>query len=142
MQAQSVKNEGVENAQTFSPVFADADLTKYNSLLKLTAFVIQDFFFWWYIQMPIFYLQKYKRTLQVVNDQLSLGLLVKSFLVPWHRDYKFVGYFIGISMRVLYIPIAFTAFMIVVVGYAAFIFGWILLPLLSVVMVILSPLIK
>lgn len=142
MEVEKLKTEPVDAARTFNPVFTDADLTRYNSLIKLVIFVIEDFFFWWYIQMPIFYLQKYKRTLEVVNDQLSLTLLARTFLVPWHRDYKFVGYFIGISMRVLYIPIALLIFLLVMSSFAAFILGWILLPLLSVVMIILSPLIK
>jgi hypothetical protein len=127
------------NAQVINPVFTDADLGKYNSVLKLFMFHFFDFFDWWYIRMPIIYILQAQRLSVVLNDQLSILLLVSTFFTPWHRDKIFIGYFIGIIMRILYLPIAISLYIVGMTTYLFFILFWILLPLLTIVFIFLTP---
>lgn len=127
--------------QIINPVFTDADLGKYNSIIKLSLFHFYDFFDWWYVRMPILYMLQFRRILVVLNDQLSISLLFRTFFVPWHRDSKPIGYLMGIVMRILYLPIALTIYIFTaVISMLLFLF-WIFLPMLTIIFIIITPII-
>jgi hypothetical protein len=136
MAAQNLKG------QQTNPVFTDANLSDFTSLPALVAFSVRDFFTWWYLQMPVWYVLSLRRIATVIDDQFSISLLLRTFLVPWHRDHSFPGYLIGILVRLLYLPIAVSILLIAVGAYLAFILFWFLIPITAIVMILLSPILR
>lgn len=78
--------------------------------------------------MPIWHLRKLARISVIVNDNLSLSLLIQNFFLPWHRDYSMMGYVFGLLIKILYIPIALIIYLISIFIYAIIILVWLLLP--------------
>jgi len=112
--------------------------TKVDSYAAILLYSFQDFLRWWYVKMPIWHLRELNRLATVVDDQLSLSLLFKTFLTPWHRDYSAMGYLFGIVMRILYLPIALIIFLAIILLYLAFIIFWIILPIATLTFIITS----
>lgn len=112
--------------------------TKVDSYSAILLYSFQDFLKWWYIKMPIWHLRELNRIATVVDDQLSLSLLAKTFFTPWHRDYSAMGYLFGIVMRILYLPIALSIFLIFFFGYFLFIIFWLILPVATLTLIITS----
>ncbi len=79
--------------------------------------------------MPIWHLRKLARISVVVNDNLSLSLLVQNFFLPWHRDYSMMGYVFGLLIKILYIPIALVIYLTSILIYTIIILVWLLLPI-------------
>lgn len=121
------------------PVFLSFELDREPSLSKLISMFFSDFFDWWYIKMPLLLSKYASRVFEVVVDQTSVFLLMKTFFVPWHRDTKPVGYFMGIVMRILYIPIGLIMVSLSFVLAYGSVIAWLIIPLLAVVMLILTP---
>jgi hypothetical protein len=130
------------NGQQSNPVFSDENLSDFTSIPQLIAFSAKDFVYWWYVQMPVWYVLSLRRIATVIDDQFSLSLLIKTFHIPWHRDYTFPGYMIGILVRIIYIPIAAIVFLTVVSADILFIMLWFFLPIITVGMIILSPILR
>lgn len=128
-----------ETKENKTPVFSDNDLTDFTSLPTLILYTIKDFFNWWFLKMPLWHILTLRRILLVIDDQFSISLLLKTFFVPWHRDHHAVGYFMGITMRILYLPIAITVYLITLLGGLIFILFWVLIPLVTVAMIFISP---
>jgi len=103
--------------------------TKADSYSAIFLYFIQDFLRWWYIRMPIWHLRKLARISVVVNDNLSLSLLIQNFFLPWHRDYSMMGYIFGFIIKILYIPIALAIYLVSVFAYSIVILVWLLLPI-------------
>jgi hypothetical protein len=112
--------------------------TKVDSYSAILVYAFQDFLKWWYIKMPIWHLRELNRLATVVDDQLSLSLLLKTFFVPWHRDYSAMGILFGIIMRILYLPIAITIFLAIFFIYLTVILIWLILPIATVTFIITS----
>jgi len=112
--------------------------TKVDSYTTILLYSFQDFLKWWYIKMPIWHLRLLNRLAIVVDDQLSLSLLAKTFFTPWHRDYTAMGFLFGIVMRLLYIPIATSIFLMIFFAYLAVIFIWLILPIATITFIITS----
>jgi len=103
--------------------------TKTDSYSAIFLYFIQDFLRWWYIRMPIWHLRKLARISVVVNDNLSLSLLIQNFFLPWHRDYSMMGYLFGLLIKILYIPIALFIYLNSILVYLIIILVWLLLPI-------------
>lgn len=112
--------------------------TKVDSYAAILLYSFQDFLRWWYIKMPIWHLRELNRLTTVVDDQLSLSLLLRSFFTPWHRDYSAMGFLFGIAMRILYLPIAVTIFLLIFFLYLLFILFWIILPIATITFILTS----
>lgn len=102
--------------------------TKTDSIIAIIVYSFQDFLKWWYIQMPIWHFRKLARISLVTDDTLSITLLLKNFFTPWHRDYSIIGWFFGIIMKLLYLPIAIVIYLITILVYIAIILLWLALP--------------
>ncbi len=126
------------NTKESNPIFSDADFAKIPNISRLFIFFVKDFFYWWYIQMPIFYLEKLERISLVVADQLSISILFKNFFVPWKRHRSAVGYFIGILVKLLYLPIAIAIYLTIMIACALLIFVWVFLPPVAIIFVLIS----
>ena len=100
---------------------------------------IKSFFIWWYVEIPTWYIGFLKRVLTVCDDTFSISLLIKTFFVPWHRDYSWMGYGFGIVMRILYLPLALFITAIVFVILLIVTILWALLPILSILFLLGSP---
>jgi hypothetical protein len=112
--------------------------TKVDSYLEIFNNFIRDFIQWWYVQMPIWHLRALRRVVIFLDDNLSFSLLLNNFFVPWHRDKNAIGYFIGITSKVIYLPIAFLIIATFTITYIFFIFFWLLLPPSTVILIIRS----
>lgn len=111
---------------------------KVDSYTAILLYSFQDFLKWWYVKMPIWHLRELNRLATVVDDQLSLSLLAKTFFTPWHRDYSAMGYLFGITMRILYLPIALAIFLLFFFAYLIFIIFWLVLPVATLTLIITS----
>lgn len=111
---------------------------KIDSYLSIFFFTFQDFLRWWYIKMPIWHLRRLGRLGVVVDDQFSISLLIKNFFLPWHRDYSLIGYVFGILMKILYLPIAITIYLLCMLIYFTLFLFWLILPVGALVFVIIS----
>ena len=92
--------------------------------------------------MPYRYIKYFIRTLVVIDDKFSITLLIKTFGVPWHRHQVLVGYFMGIAVRIIYLPIAIFVWLLIAIGYLIFVLAWLVTPIIAVVFIFLTPFIK
>jgi hypothetical protein len=112
--------------------------TKVSSYFEISLTFLNDFLKWWYIQMPIWHLRTLKRVIVVLDDNLSFSLLLRNFFLPWHRDKNILGYIVGISSKLFYLPIALTLILTISTAYLIFIIFWLLLPPSTIVFLIRS----
>jgi len=89
--------------------------------------------------MPVRYLSFIKRVLVLCDDTLSIQLLLKTFFVPWHRDYSPIGRAFGVAMRILYLPVAISMTAIVAIVLMAVTVLWALLPVISILSILRTP---
>lgn len=126
------------DTQASNPVFTEEDLSSSPNILNYASFTIRDLFYWWYIQMPIYYVKKLDRISTVISDQLSILILLRHFFLPWKRHKAAVGYFIGITIKLLYLPIAITLYLVgMAICISLFLF-WLLIPPVAVLMTLIS----
>jgi len=88
--------------------------------------------------MPIYYIKKLNRVPTVIADQLSITLLIKYFFIPWKRHRAAVGYFIGITTKLAYLPIAISLYLVVMSAYFALILAWLFIPLITIFFILIS----
>ena len=112
--------------------------TKVDSYAAVLLYSVQDFLRWWYVKMPIWHLRQLNRLSIVVDDYLSLSILFKTFLIPWHRDYSLMGFLFGIAMRLMYLPIASAIYIVIVTFYLFVILFWLMLPVATITFIISS----
>ncbi len=132
-------NKNQNLPENIPPIYYTFETIREYSYVDIAMYYFYDFFDWWYIKMPILLFKFATRFLSVANDQLSFSLLLRTFLVPWHRDNKLVGYFMGIMMRIIFLPISFLLLLLLSLASLVVIIIWILLPILSIIMLFLSP---
>lgn len=88
--------------------------------------------------MPTWHLKRLLRLSIVVDDQFSISLLIRHFFLPWHRDYSMIGYLFGILIKLLYLPIVISLYLLCVLAYILVFLIWLILPIGSLVFVIIS----
>ncbi len=111
---------------------------KVDTYPQIFLFFIQDFLNWWYVKMPLRHLRKFGRLSTVLDDNLSITLLIGTFFVPWHRDKSIMGYLFGILIRLLYLPIAISIYSITMIVSFVLILVWLLLPLVTIIFTVIS----
>jgi len=111
---------------------------KTDSYFQILIFYIQDFLTWWYIKMPSRYLRTLGRIATILDDNLSISLLIKNFFVPWRRDRTIFGFIFGIVIKSLYLPIAISLFLLGISIYTIIILIWLILPIATIVFIIMS----
>lgn len=100
---------------------------------------VKEFLLWWYVEMPAWYISLIQRIVLICDDTLSISLLFKTFFIPWHRDYSMVGRGFGIAMRLLYLPVALSLTLGLVVIFTAVAIAWALLPFIAVISILRTP---
>jgi len=121
-----MRNDAVFTDNTGQQIIKDVEADKY---IEIFLYSLRDFFSWWYIEMPIRHFRTWYRIMVILNDQLSITLLLRHFFLPWRRHNSFAGYFFGITIKLIYLPIAIFAFLLGSSLYFAFIIFWILIPI-------------
>ncbi len=111
---------------------------KTDSYLQIFVFYIQDFLHWWYVKTSIQNFRRLGRLSVIADDYLSISLLFKNFFVPWHRDKTVIGYFFGIFIKLLYLPIACIIYLITMIIFTIFILIWLILPIITIVFIVTS----
>lgn len=111
--------------------YSSNKITQNPSTSKLLVNYINDLASWWFVSMPVYMLRSLARLNQVLNDKLSILLLLETFFVPWKRDYKLIGRFMGVIMRIIYIPIALLVVLIINLAYISAILIWLILPIIT-----------
>lgn len=111
---------------------------KIDTYQTIWIYSVQDFLKWWYVQMPLWHLRRLARLSTVVDDFLSISILLRNFFVPWHRDYSVIGYFFGILIKLLYLPIAIVIYLLVILFQIVLIVGWFILPIGTIVFILIS----
>ena len=134
-----MKEELVQiNTKDSNPIFSDEDFSSTPNIFSYISFSSKDLLYWWYIQMPIFYLKRLGRISTIVSDQLSIGVLIKYFFLPWKRHRAVVGYFIGITTKLFYLPFAISIYLVTMIVCFAFLVFWILIPIMAVFFTLIS----
>lgn len=134
--------EGERTTAQKTSTFTLSDFSDELSFTQIFAIELNDFFTWWYIKMPILYLTFLKRAAIVIDDNMSISLMASSFHIPWRRDSTIFGYLIGITLRVLYLPVALIAFVLTMALILLFILFWMLIPIVTIVFICLTPFIR
>ena len=111
---------------------------KTDSYLQIFMYYIQDFLSWWYIKMPARYLRIFGRLATVLDDNLSISLLLRNFFVAWHRDRTVFAFIFGMVIKILYLPFALVPFVLILILYIVFILSWLILPIGTIIFIIMS----
>lgn len=119
----------------FSPKEITDSITPYQFVVT----TINDFINWWYLKQPVEFIKQYIRLVDIVDDQMSTSFLIRTFFIPWHRDKQLVGYLVGIIARLIFIPVGLILVAVVTTGYISLLIFWISIPVLSVIMLLISP---
>jgi hypothetical protein len=105
------------------------DETEVDSIFTILIFSVRDFLSWWYLKMSLWHLKMLGRIIVIVDDNLSISLLIKNFFLPWRRDYSFIGYIFGILIKLIYLPISMFPLLLLTCLYICIIIGWLALPI-------------
>lgn len=131
-----------KNSPEIGHAYIEKNLNEIGSLPEMIFFTMKDFLFWWYIQMPQKIAQSIVRILVYVDDQFSISLLFSTFLIPWKRDMTAVGYFMGIIVRIIYLPLSLIIYLVtLILSFFTFLF-WVLLPPVTIFFIIATPLLN
>jgi hypothetical protein len=114
------------------------DETKVDNYLLVLSYSIKEFFYWWYIKMPLWHLRMLRRISILADDNLSMTLLMKNFFIPWHRDTSLIGYVFGLIIKMIYLPLAILVYLLATAIYLGIVAIWLLLPLATVFFIIRS----
>lgn len=88
--------------------------------------------------MPARYLRIFGRLATVLDDNLSISLLLRNFFVAWHRDRTVFGFIFGMVIKILYLPFALVPFVLILILYIVFILSWLILPIGTIIFIIMS----
>ena len=100
---------------------------------------IKDFFYWWYIQMPFYYLLTIRRTSVVLLDKLSIKILYLHFFTPLQRKYTPLNMALGILVKLIYLPIATSIYLTLLTLLVLLFISWLILPFMTTTFLVLSP---
>lgn len=88
--------------------------------------------------MPLWHLRMLSRIATLVDDNMSLSIVLRNFFLPWHRDFTFIGYVFGILIKIVYLPIALITYILLCSIYFIVILIWLLLPPATLFLIIRS----
>lgn len=114
------------------------DETKVDNSLVIFTYTLKEFSYWWYVRMLYWHLRMLGRISIIVNDNLSISLLIKNFFLPWHRDFSLIGWTFGILIKLIYLPIAILTYILLISIYIVVILLWLLLPAATLIFIIRS----
>ena len=96
----------------------------------LTSSIFDELSFirWWYTEVTIWLIRLFKRVAIICDDTFSISILLRTFFIPWHRDYSITGRIFGIIIRLLYLPVALIITATILMVIVAFMLIWVTLP--------------
>lgn len=105
------------------------DESRVDNILTIFKHTATEFLNWWYVKMTVWHLRMLARVSTILDDNLSISLLLKNFFLPWHRDFSLIGYVFGILIKILFLPIGIFIYLLFTTLYFLLICIWLLLPL-------------
>lgn len=114
------------------------DESRVDSTLTILKYTVREFLNWWYVKMTVWHLRMLVRISTILDDNLSISLLLKNFFLPWHRDFSFIGYVFGILIKIVFLPIAILIYLLFTLLYFLLICIWLLLPIATVLYIFKS----
>lgn len=114
------------------------DETKVDNSLVIFTYTLKEFSYWWYVRMLYWHLRMLGRISIIIDDNLSISLLIKNFFLPWHRDFSLIGWTFGILIKLIYLPIAIVTYTLLISIYIVVILLWLLLPAATLIFIIRS----
>ncbi len=114
------------------------DESRVDNILTIIKHTVREFLNWWYVKMSVWHLRMLFRVSTILDDNLSISLLLKNFFLPWHRDFSLIGYVFGILIKILYLPIAVVIYLLFTLLYLLLICIWLLLPIVTVIYILKS----
>ncbi|HEQ65398.1 MAG TPA: hypothetical protein ENN64_01030 [bacterium] len=136
MQTEKVRNSKYKRDL---PIYSEKRFVNITSFFSMITYTVTDFLYWWYFKAPIRTLRSLQRILLIVDDNFSISLLMKTFFIPWKRDYSTLGRVMGIIVRLLYLPIAIIIYFLVIILYLLYLVIWLALPIISIIFLLLTP---
>ncbi len=103
---------------------------------------IRSFFAWWYGDIPLAMFALLRRSIVIVNDMTSFGIIVKGFFRPWKNDYNIAGWLVGIVIKTVYLPIALSLFVIVFAVFIALLLIQLAILPIIIGLIIINPFLK
>jgi len=79
-----------------------------------------------------------QRVVTVVDDTLSIGLLLRNFGAPWRGSKNIFGWIFGIGVKLVYLPIALGILLLVAGVLFLIAILWGILPPTTVYFIIIS----
>ena len=114
------------------------DESRVDSTPTILKHTVREFLNWWYVKMTVWHLRMLVRISTILDDNLSISLLLKNFFLPWHRDFSFIGYVFGILIKIVFLPIAILIYLLFTLLYFLLICIWLLLPIATVLYIFKS----
>lgn len=114
------------------------DESRVDNILTIIKHTTKEFLNWWYVKMTVWHLRMLVRVSTILDDNLSISLLLKNFFLPWHRDFSLIGYVFGILIKILFLPIAILIYFLFSFLYFLLICIWVLLPIATVIYILKS----
>lgn len=105
------------------------DESRVDNILTIVKHTVREFLNWWYVKMTVWHLRMLVRVSTILDDNLSISLLLKNFFLPWHRDFTLIGYVFGIIIKILFLPIGVFIYLLFTILYFLLICIWLLLPI-------------
>lgn len=103
---------------------------------------IRSFFAWWYGDVPLSMFATLRRVLIVINDTTSFGVILKGFFRPWKNDYNIAGWLVGIVIKLFYLPITGSLFILATLLFLVLlIFQLAVLPLI-IGLILINPFLR
>jgi len=105
------------------------DESRVDNILTIIKHTVREFLNWWYVKMTVWHLRMLVRVSTILDDNLSISLLLKNFFLPWHRDFSLIGYVFGIVIKLLFLPIGIFIYLLFTILYFLLICIWLILPI-------------
>lgn len=105
------------------------DESRVDNILTIIKHTVREFLNWWYVKMTVWHLRMLVRVSTILDDNLSISLLLKNFFLPWHRDFSLIGYVFGILIKILFLPIGIFIYLLFTILYFLLICIWLILPI-------------
>lgn len=98
-------------------MITELQLREPNFIDYIGAFIdsFRSFFGWWYGDLPLTILALLKRTLIILNDTTSFSIVLFGLFSPWKNDYNIAGWLVGLTIKLIYLPIILTLFVTLVI---------------------------
>ena len=87
------------------------------------------FLYFWFVKTPLYLVLISKRTLQLLNQELAVGLMLRMLLVPLFGDPSPIGWVVGFLFRLVRIVIGVICFVATLIASIFILLIWAITPI-------------